>query len=88
MSGALACYAISLLVYGLGIFDAFFTARRTRADYELKDYNRWQAYVPGDNRDESLDSRSYGAIPITSIIGRAGFIYAPSENWTRFGTLR
>jgi signal peptidase I len=239
-----ACYAISLLVYGLGIFDAFFTARRTRADYELKDYNRWQAYlllgmavsagqvfstlyvrdnwvmpfkiptasmyptiwqgdqlfadrgayrdrepavgdivvflnpdnrkeyflkrvvavegdrveirngivyindrelrreaisapavrpghmsgggdyfyefngtaryrilltapansrlrniqpttvpkhhcyVLGDNRDESLDSRSYGAIPITSIIGRAGFIYAPSENWTRFGTLR
>jgi signal peptidase I len=239
-----ACYALSLLVYIIGIVDAFITARRTREDYEPKDYNRWQAYlllglavsaghvfsalyvrdnwlmpfriptasmyptiwqgdqlfatknaylekdpavgdavifhnpddrkiyyikrvvalegdrveirdgalyinevrlrreatpapavrparmggggeyfyefnrdakypivlsagakarlrnfppttvpphhcfVLGDNRDESLDSRSYGAIPIASVVGRASFIYAPGENWARFGSLR
>ena len=239
-----ACYALSVLVYAIGILDAFFTARRTRVDYAPKDYNRWQAYlllgvavsaghvfsalyvrdnwlmpfkvpaasmypaiwqgdqlfatmnayrekdpavgdivvfqnpedrrvdyikrvvalagdrveirdgvvyvndvklrreeipapatvparmgggggyfyefnrdaryrvlltaaansqlrnfpsttvprhhcfVLGDNRDNSLDSRSYGAIPIASIIGQASFIYAPDENWARFGSLR
>lgn len=245
LSGGLvvSCYALSLVVYGIGIFDAFFTARRTREDYEPKDYNRWQAYlllvlavsaghifsalyvrdnwlmpfkiptasmypaiwqgdqffatrnayrdkdpaagdivifhnpedrkiyyvkrvvalegdrveirdgavyinnvklrreetpapavrparmggggeyfyefnrdakyqvlltaanarlrnlppttvpkhhcfVLGDNRDDSLDSRSYGAIPIASVAGKASFLYAPSENWARFGSLR
>jgi len=243
-SFVVACYALSLLVYGAGVLDAFFMARRTRSDYELKDYNRWQAYlllglavsagnvfsalyvrdnwvmpfkiptasmyptlwqgdqlfadrgayrekdpavgdivvfhnpenrkeyfikrvvalegdrveirdgmiyvndlklrreeapaaavlsrrmsgggtyfyefnraakyrilltapansrlrnlppttvpkhhcfVLGDNRDNSLDSRSYGAIPVASIVGKANFIYLPSENWARFGSVR
>jgi signal peptidase I len=243
-SFVVACYALSLLVYALAIFDAFFLARRTRADYELKDYNRWPAYlllglavsagnvfsafylrdnwvmpfkiptasmypalwqgdqlfadkgayrekdpavgdivvfhnpdnrkeyfikrvvalegdrveirdgvvyvndlklgreeapaatvssrqmgaggayfyefnraakyrilltaaansrlrnlppttvpkhhcfVLGDNRDNSLDSRSYGAIPIAGIVGKASFIYLPSESWARFGSMR
>ena len=49
---------------------------------------RHHCFVLGDNRDDSLDSRSYGAIPTASIIGRADFIYALRENWSRFGRLR
>src|SRR5438045_976420 len=37
--------ALSVLLYGFGVVDAFFTACRVREDYKLKDYNRWYAYA-------------------------------------------
>jgi signal peptidase I len=41
----LVCFqAIALLLYAFGMFDALRTARRTRIDYQLKDYNRWYVY--------------------------------------------
>ncbi len=41
----LLCFALSLVVYGFSVIDALFTARKTREDYRLKDYNRWYAYL-------------------------------------------
>jgi signal peptidase I len=34
-------------------------------------------FLLGDNRDESLDSRSFGAIPIVGIVGKVSYRYAP-----------
>ena len=35
--------------------------------------------VLGDNADHSTDSRSFGPVPRTTIIGRAVYRYAPSD---------
>jgi signal peptidase I len=32
-------------------------------------------FVLGDNRDESYDSRFWGAVPIADVRGRVGLIY-------------
>lgn len=34
----------------------------------------------GDNRTNSQDSRYFGSIPVSSVIGRAVFIYWPFED--------
>ncbi len=44
-------------------------------------------FVLGDNRFESKDSRHFGAVPLATIKGRAGFLYFPSEDWSRFGKM-
>ena len=42
-------------------------------------------FVLGDNRDDSEDSRYFGAVPLTSVVGEPVFIYwsynAPSSEW-------
>lgn len=37
-------------------------------------------WVMGDNREASQDSRYFGAIPVSSITGRAAMIYWPIDN--------
>jgi signal peptidase I len=45
-------------------------------------------FVLGDNRNDSLDSRIFGAIPIVGIVGKASFIYLSAQDWSRFGSIR
>ena len=49
-------------------------------------------FVLGDNRDESLDSRAWGFVPLNRIIGRAMMIYWSVDHrtgirWSRPGTV-
>ena len=43
-------------------------------------------FVMGDNRDNSLDSRFWGFVPMESVVGEPLFVYwsydAPSKDWT------
>jgi signal peptidase I len=42
-------------------------------------------FVMGDNRDNSLDSRHFGPVPLADILGKIDFIYLPAGSWSRFG---
>ena len=41
-----------------------------------------QYFVMGDNRNNSSDSRSFGAIAESAIVGRAWLVYWPPSDWT------
>jgi signal peptidase I len=45
-------------------------------------------FVMGDNRWLSMDSRVYGSIPHSAIVGRVDYVIWPAESWSRFGTLQ
>jgi signal peptidase I len=40
-----------------------------------------QLFVMGDNRGNSLDSRRYGFVPISSVVGRAVVVMLPVSHW-------
>ena len=44
-------------------------------------------FVMGDNRGLSVDSRSFGFLPLGDILGRAEYIYLPAHAWSRFGAI-
>lgn len=45
-------------------------------------------FVLGDNRCLSHDSRHFGPVPLTSIKGRADYLYCPAKDWSRFGKIK
>ena len=77
--------------------ESFFLEKSNQKEYlirssnvrELEFFQTWvipQGYyfVVGDNRDNSLDSRSWGLVPIDSITGKAQVIWL---HWPSYGSL-
>lgn len=52
-----------------------------RADVAARQIEPDRYFVMGDNRNNSSDSRSFGAIEATDIVGRAWVVYWPPSDW-------
>ena len=63
-------------------------AKSSATDFKQITVPKYHCFVLGDNRNNSQDSRSFGPIPLATIIGRADYLYFPAERWSRFGSLK
>ncbi len=48
----------------------------------------YYCFVLGDNRNFSADSRTLGPIPLSTVKGRAEYIYWPAKDWSQFGRIK
>jgi signal peptidase I len=60
---------------------------KTIGDFEKITVPEHHCFVLGDNRNDSIDSRQFGPVPLATIIGRADYIYWPAKDWSRFGKI-
>ena len=61
--------------------DEPYLAHPTNQDMLARTIEPGQYFVMGDNRNNSQDSRSFGPITKSVIVGRAWFVYWPPNDW-------
>jgi signal peptidase I len=72
--------------YNIFLMDSIHDKRLV--DFEKITIPEHHCFVLGDNRNNSLDSRNFGPIPLATIIGRADYIYWPAKDWSHFGKIK
>ena len=65
----------------------FSSKAKPAADFGPITIPKYDCFVMGDNRNESLDSRNFGSIAVTSLKGKFEYRYWPIRGGGRWGTL-
>ncbi len=63
------------------VLDEPYLKNLTNSDMPARTIEEGRYFVMGDNRNNSSDSRSFGAIAPQSIVGRAWLVYWPPSDW-------
>jgi signal peptidase I len=69
------------------IFLSASSGNKKTGEFEKITVPEHHCFVLGDNRNDSIDSRQFGPIPLATIKGRADYIYWPAKDWSRFGKI-
>jgi signal peptidase I len=69
-------------VNGEAIFEPYRSPRSAMGDYGPSTVPDGFVFVMGDNRDNSVDSRVFGPVPTSDIVGRAFVIAWPPSRWS------
>jgi signal peptidase I len=70
-----------VLINGQPIAEPYMKDPRINQDAPLQTIPADRVFVMGDNRNNSSDSRGFGPVPLTDIVGRAWIIYWPPPDW-------
>jgi len=66
----------------------FISQEKPAADFGPITVPKYDCFVMGDNRNDSLDSRHFGRIAVTSLKGKFEYRYWPITGGARWGTIQ
>lgn len=68
-------------VNGVAVDEPHVPTYATTFDFGPRQVPEGELFVMGDNRDDSVDSRSFGTIPVEDVVGRAFIVMWPPSHW-------
>lgn len=70
-----------VFVNGEAVDEPYLPSYASTFDFGPRTVPDGELFVMGDNRDDSVDSRSFGTIPVEDVVGRAFLIMWPPSHW-------